>query len=211
MSTIRLSILRMATPGQPPVSVVDRNDAILARIRQGDSDSFRLLMRRYRDHVAAIVAGHIPGDRVEEVIQDVFVSAYRSLETYAGSKNFQHWLSRIAVRRCHDFWRAAYRRRELVQADLSPEASAWLQQAGNEDADAAAGRQQQQREARELVNWALARLSAADRTVLTLVHLQDHSVRETADLLGWSQANVKVRAMRARRKLRKILEQEATP
>jgi RNA polymerase sigma-70 factor (ECF subfamily) len=42
--------------------------------------------------------------------------------------------------------------------------------------------------------------------VLTLVHLEGHSVREAAELLGWSTVNVKVRAHRARQQLRKVLE-----
>ena len=61
-----------------------------------------------------------------------------------------------------------------------------------------------QREARELLDWALDRLSPGDRMVLELVYLEGLSGREAADLLGWTVANVKVRSLRARRKLRNL-------
>ena len=61
-------------------------------------------------------------------------------------------------------------------------------------------------EARESVMWALAQLAADDRMVVTLVNLEGYSVTEAADLLGWSAAKVKVRAMRARHALRGVIE-----
>ena len=64
-----------------------------------------------------------------------------------------------------------------------------------------------QRETTHLLQWALARLSPENRMVVTLVHLEGYSIREAAELLGWSMVNVKVRAHRARRQLRDILEQ----
>jgi RNA polymerase sigma-70 factor (ECF subfamily) len=63
------------------------------------------------------------------------------------------------------------------------------------------------REAREILDWALDQLSAADRMVLELVHLEGQSVKAAARQLGWTVANVKVRAFRARRKINKLLLQ----
>jgi RNA polymerase sigma-70 factor (ECF subfamily) len=60
------------------------------------------------------------------------------------------------------------------------------------------------------LQWALGRLSPENRLVVTLVHLDGHSIREAAALLGWSMINVKVRAHRARRALRNILEELET-
>ncbi|NIO03758.1 MAG: sigma-70 family RNA polymerase sigma factor [Proteobacteria bacterium] len=62
-----------------------------------------------------------------------------------------------------------------------------------------------QKKARELLDWALDRLSPEDRLVLELVYLEGLSGREAADLLGWSVANVKVRSLRARSKLPNLL------
>jgi RNA polymerase sigma-70 factor (ECF subfamily) len=63
-----------------------------------------------------------------------------------------------------------------------------------------------QRETRDLLQKALAHLSPENRMVVTLVHLEGYSVREAAELLGWTVVNVKVRAHRARQQLRNILE-----
>ena len=62
------------------------------------------------------------------------------------------------------------------------------------------------KEAGELLDWALSRLSAENRMVLELLYLEGLSVKEAADLLGWSVANVKVRAFRSRRILEKLLK-----
>ena len=62
-----------------------------------------------------------------------------------------------------------------------------------------------QKEAGEILDLALAKLSAGDRMVLELVYLEGHSVKEAAGLLGWSTTNVKVRLFRSRRKLRGLL------
>jgi RNA polymerase sigma-70 factor (ECF subfamily) len=60
----------------------------------------------------------------------------------------------------------------------------------------------------EVLDWALGQLSPENRLVLSLVHLEGRTVREAADLLGWSMINVKVRCHRARQKLRSIFLQE---
>ena len=65
-----------------------------------------------------------------------------------------------------------------------------------------------QREAKELLDWALARLSAEERMVIELIYLEGLSVKEAADLLGWSVANVKVRSFRSRKKLEKLFRRE---
>jgi len=62
------------------------------------------------------------------------------------------------------------------------------------------------RDAAEVLQWAMARLSADERLVITLLELEERSVRDTAELTGWSESNVKVRAFRARQALKKILE-----
>ena len=66
--------------------------------------------------------------------------------------------------------------------------------------------QVKQKDIKELLDWALDKISAEDRMVLELVYLEDLSGKEAADLLGWSLANVKIRSFRARQKLQKVLK-----
>jgi RNA polymerase sigma-70 factor (ECF subfamily) len=177
---------------------------IIQRVLHGEVDRFAELIARYRQHVAKITSGHVPSDRVAEVAHDVFVRAYTSLSSYSGQTPFEHWLSGIAVRTCYDFWRSR-RREELPVSALTTEHQAWIDHVQAAESDDQFREQARQREAGELLQWALGHLSAENRLVLTLVHLDGYSVREAARLLGWTVVNVKVRAHRARHTLRKLL------
>ncbi len=177
---------------------------IIRRVLHGEIDSFAELIARYQQHVAKITNRHVPTDRVPEIAHDVFVRAYASLSSFSGQTPFEHWLSGIAVRTCYDFWRAR-RREELPMSALTTEHQAWMDYVLAEKSDAQFREQAREQEAAELLQWALGHLSAENRLVLTLVHLDGYSVREAAGLLGWSVVNVKVRAHRARKILRNLL------
>jgi len=136
------------------------------------------------------------GDAVrhEELVQDVFVNAYTSLSTYRGDGPFLHWLRKVAVRAGYALWRRERKRR--VERSLDPEVAARLTQ---DPAGASAA------EAAEVVHNVLRKLPPRDRIVIVLIHLEERSVAEAADLLGWSRSMVKVQAWRARGKLKKLL------
>lgn len=184
----------------------DSDGAVIDRILGGDVDEFRLLMDRYAEHVGRIAGRRVPREDTGEVVQDIFVRAYLSLSTYAGRGDFKWWLSRIAERACHDYWRARYKRRERPSSALSEDQAHWVARAAAEQSIRADAEGAASREARELLSWALDRLSPEDRAVLELVHIEERPAAEAAALLGWSVVNVKVRAYRSRRKLRAILE-----
>lgn len=177
---------------------------IIRRVLQGEIDRFAELIARYQQHVAKITNRHVPSDHVAEVAHDVFVRAYTSLSTFSGKTPFEHWLSGIAVRTCYDFWRAR-RRQELPVSSLATEHQAWMDHVLATESDEQFRGQAKRQEAAELLQWALGHLSAENRLVLTLVHLDGYSVREAAGLLGWTVVNVKVRAYRARQMLRALL------
>jgi RNA polymerase sigma-70 factor (ECF subfamily) len=179
---------------------------IIRRIIDGDVNSFEHLLKRYQDHVLRIVAKHIPYHEVEETAQEVFVRAYQALPGFKEEGSFRQWLSSIAVRTCYDFWRRQYRSKELPMSDLTDSHRDWLEKTLFRQSDHSFHEQYREKEARELVDWALSRLSAKDRIVLELVYLEGFSVKEAAGLLGWSAANVKVRSFRSRKKLEKLLK-----
>lgn len=186
-------------PSQPS------DEDIIRRVIGGDIDAFESILLRYKDHVVDIVRKHVPYHEVEETAHDVFVRAYQSLATFKERSRFEHWLSAIAVRACYDFWRKRYRSRELPMSSLSEEHQKWLEGVMQDRSDRSFDDRVSQEKAKELLEWALDRLSPEDRMVLELVYLEGRSGRETGDLLGWSVANVKVRSLRARRKLRHLM------
>lgn len=184
----------------------DREDAVyIDRIRGGDKDAFACIVKKYKMYVLKIVNRHIPYEEAEEVAHDAFIRIYESLGQLKEIDTFRQWMAAIATRTCYDYWRRAYRSKEVPMSTLSDEHREWLESVSSDEAsieDIAAAA-----EAREVLDFALSRLSAEDRMVLELVYLEGLSVREAAGLLGLSMANVKIRAFRSRRKLQKLLKE----
>ena len=175
---------------------------LIAAVLQGDAASFEPLVRKYSPRLFATARRYARREsEVEDIVQEVWLKAYQKLAGFRGEAPFEHWLMRLAVRTCYDFLRAHQRNREAVLADLSDAESDWLerfaQQPDTASEDAAA--------ARQLIERVLEQLSPAARLVITLLELEDRSVKEISKLTGWSMPLVKVRAFRARAEMRKIL------
>ncbi|TFG92243.1 MAG: RNA polymerase sigma factor [Syntrophobacterales bacterium] len=186
-------------PGKPSDS------EIIQRIIDGDVDAFAHILTKYKDHVMGIVSRHVPYDQVEETSHDTFIRAYQSLATFRGENNFGHCIASIATRTCYDFWRQRYRSKEVPLSSLTEKHQQWLENAVSDTSTRTFREQGSQKEAREILDWALAKLSAEDRIVLEMVYLEGLTVREAAELLGWTTTNVKVRSFRSRKKLQKLL------
>jgi RNA polymerase sigma-70 factor (ECF subfamily) len=124
------------------------------------------------------------------------------LSGYRGDAPFEHWLMRLTVRTCYDFLRSHQRNREFSFTDLTEAETHWLDRFAASPAEVS----ETAAAARELVAHVLEKLSPAARLVLTLLELEDRSVKEIATLTGWSPSLVKVRAFRARAEMRKCLE-----
>jgi RNA polymerase sigma-70 factor, ECF subfamily len=141
---------------------------------------------------------------VEEAAQEVFLKAFTQLGSYQGRGSMEGWLTRIATNTCLNIIRAAKRRPELTAADLTEEQNHWLEQ----ELSSAAGAVQTAEDklvATDLAERLLETLSPEDRLALTLIDGEDASVSEVAEMTGWSESKVKVRAFRARKKAREAL------
>ena len=162
----------------------------------GDEQAFARLVKRYENQVAAQM-WRFTRDAVEldVLVQDVFVQAYVSLRGFKGRAPFLHWLRRIATRVGYRYWKARTRDESRVEA-LSELQMETLQAPEAATPPAAA----------ELLHLLLSQLPPKDRLVLTLMYFEDFNIREIADRTGWSLTVVKVRAHRARQKLKKLLE-----
>jgi RNA polymerase sigma-70 factor (ECF subfamily) len=187
------------------IADTESDATIVQQVISGDANAFETLLKRYEKTVLGILKKHLPYDQVEETAQDVFVRAYQSLPGFRQSGSFKHWLASIAVRTCYDFWRKHYRNREMPLSSLTEAQANWLEKTLSDASGSSHEDLARQQEAREVLDAALGRLSAEDRMVLELVYLEGLTGKEAAKLLGWSVANVKVRAFRSRKKLKKIL------
>jgi len=182
---------------------MERTEAeLISAVLKGDAASFEPLIEKYSPRVFATARRYARREsEVEDIVQEVWLKAYQKLKSFRGEAPFEHWLMRLAVRTCYDFLRSHQRNRESAFSDLSEPEDDWLerfiQQPGSvrEDADAA----------QQLVQRVLQHLSPPARLVITLLEIEDRSVKEISKLTGWSVPLVKVRAFRARAEMRKIL------
>lgn len=186
---------------------MDCNDReIINDVLSGNTDRFELLVEKHRSMVFGIAARRIPPEDVDETAHRAFIRAFRSLGSYRGESDFSHWLSSITVRTCYDYWRRRYRSREMPMSRLSEKHREWINATLADESNHSFARKKERETAREILMAALERLSPEDRAVVEMVNLEERSVKETADIMNWSVSNVKVRAHRARKKLRAVLE-----
>lgn len=172
---------------------------LAASIRNGATDDFAEIVRRHQGQVFRILCRYErDSQKLEDLAQETFVKAWRALGRFDGRAPLEHWVSKIAVRVALDHLRRERKhRREVALEDLGPDALDWLRGGEAQELEA--------RQAAELLAQAMRELSPAERIVVTLLEIEGRSVKEACALTGSSGVAVRVRAMRARRKLRKAL------
>ena len=171
-------------------------DEELIRSALDDSGAaFAELVQRHKSRVFQM-ASRFAGDshQLDDIAQEIFIRVWRNLGKFRADAPFEHWLARIATHACYDFLRKKRRIGTFVPMDQHHANIAAPSKSGSAAA------------ARELLELAMQKLSPEEHLVITLAELEEKSLREIADLTGWSENNVKVRAFRARQSLKKILE-----
>lgn len=180
------------------------DNARLQRIKENDPEAAQELVRDLFPLVMRIVRGHLPRRMdPEDLAQIVFVKVFQKIDQYNADAPFPHWVSRIAVNTCLNELRAEKARPELRWADLGEEQAEALERVLERSNETPAD---EQTATRDLAQKLLETLPPRDRLILTLLDLEERTVAETAAVTGSPEAVIKVRAFRARRKLRKELE-----
>ena len=181
--------------------LVSADDHLVQAACAGNPDAFTEIIARHKGRVFSMAAKYARNHHeMEDLAQDIFIRVWRGLTSWRGSAPFDHWLTKIAVRTCFDFLRRHRRRRETeVSRDSLPEHCGLDREASPAE--------EGENHALLLVRRAMTRLHPKEQLVLTLLELEDKTVREVASLTGWSEGNVKVRAHRARASLRIVIEQ----
>jgi RNA polymerase sigma-70 factor (ECF subfamily) len=193
-------IARVSDMPEPSFDVA----ACVQRVRERDQDAAQALFRHLYPVVARLVRSHLPRrTSQEDLVQIVFMKIFANLDRFSGAVPLEHWVSRIAINTCLNQLAAEKARPELRWADLSEEQTEALEAvtAGPEELEPL-----QNLASREIVEKLLEQLAPTDRLVLTLLHLEGRSVDEVRQITGWNVPVIKVRAFRARRKLRKYFE-----
>ena len=192
-----------AEPGAVlPSNGLDRD--CIERAKAHDEEAARTLVAELYPLVLKIVRSHRPRRMdEEELVQVIFVKVFQKLDQWAGDAPLPHWVSKLAVNTCLNELRSEKARPELRWADLNEDENQALQQLF-EGVDENSSDQTVAN--RDLANRLLELLSPQDRAILTMLDLEGRTAREAAKLMGTNATLVKVRAFRARQKLRKHLE-----
>jgi len=190
------------TPNEP-----DSTALALAWVERRDEGAARRLMRLLHPLVAGIARRHLPFQPdIEDVVQETWMRVFSHLPRWSPMRPLEPWVARIAINVCLKKLRTRRRRPLLLWSELSPaeqEAAHGLQ------VGSLAGGMMPE-DGLELLHRLLDTLDAKDRQIITLLHLEERPLGEAAALLGANKTLLKVRAFRARAKLRAALEKLGT-
>ena len=177
--------------------------ALVQAALQHDDEAARALVQQLYPTVVKIVRAHRPRRTAEEdLCQMIFIRVFQKLSQFSGKVPLEHWVSRIAVNTCLNQIESERIRPELRHADLTAEEQAVIENLATSTEELAPD---QRFASRQLVDHLMAALKPVERLAIDLLYLQGRSVEEIRKITGWSAALVKVRAFRARQKMKQLL------
>lgn len=196
---------RVEENGAEDYARAEKSDARLVElVLAGDENAFENIFDRYKRLVASVAARYFRRpEQIEEIIQISFTKVYIELKNFNGKHDFSlaSWIGRIAANSCLDILRSQKRKPENLHCELSEaETESLFGDAKCEDKTAENLHIQ-----RDLADKLLSSLPAEDRAVMQMLEIEEMSVKEVAQITGWSNSKVKIRAFRSRNALRKIL------
>ena len=186
---------------------VRTDEELIAEILNGATAAFSELAARHRPRVERLCQRFFSDPEIaRDLAQECFIRAYTALATYRREIPFGGWLRAIVTNLCYDELRRRRRRPEDLVADFTAPEVQWMNLVNDATPEEIVAAAEGRREAHDLAHRLLDSLRAEDRTVLILKDSEELNVREIAEIMGWSEAKVKIRAFRARQALRKQAE-----
>ena len=187
-----------------PETDVRTDEELVGIVVGGDVDCFEELITRYQSRVFGMARKYFRNESdAEDVVQTIFTKTFQKLSSYKGTAPFEHWFMRLSVNACYDALRRKRNRPDQTISDMLFDDESWQDRLGNiPNASDRVGLE----EARELVYTVLGQISDRARIVLTLQELEGRTIKEIAEITGWSESLVKVQAFRARKEMRASVE-----
>ena len=180
------------------------DNEVLSRVLRGDQQAYAEIVKRYQSFVFTIALRYTPNrEDAEEIAQDCFVKAYRSLSDFRGDAKFSTWLYTIVTTTCLTF----LRKKKLETHSLDNEKV--FEAADSLDSGFRAN-QVEQKSKVTMVNKAITLLSPDDAQIITLFYKAEQSLEEIGQIMGLEPNTVKVRLHRARQRLREKMEKHFT-
>ena len=187
-----------------PETDVRTDEELVELVVGGEVDCFEELINRYQPRVFGMARKYFRNESdVEDVAQTIFTKTFQKLSSYKGTAPFEHWFMRLSINTCYDALRRKRNRPEYTISDTLFDDESWQDRL---DKIPEASDREEQEQARELVHTVLDQVSDRARIVLTLQELEGRTIKEIAEITGWSESLVKVQAFRSRKEMRAAVE-----
>jgi RNA polymerase sigma-70 factor (ECF subfamily) len=182
----------VTTTGRP-------DEEIISRILKGEQSAFSILVEKYQNYVFTLVLRFTENrEDAEEIAQDVFVKAYRSLADFRGDSKFSTWLFTITRTTCLSFLRKKVDTQSLDNERIG------LQVENRESGFNANLVEQKSRHT--MLSRAISMLSVDDAQILNLFYKAEQTLEEIGKIMGLDPNTVKVKLHRARQRLKEKME-----
>ena len=194
----------MQATEKAPETKIQTDEELIGIVVGGDVDCFEELINRYQPRVFGMARKYFRNESdVEDVAQTIFTKTFQKLSSYKGTAPFEHLFMRLSINTCYDALRRKRNRPEHTISDTLFDDESWQDRLGKipEASD-----REEQEQARELVHTVLDQVSDRARIVLTLQELEGRTIKEIAEITGWSESLVKVQAFRSRKEMRASVE-----
>ena len=176
---------------------VASDETIALRVQSGDTESFGVLVERYEAKLLRYGRKFLPrAEDIQDIVQDVFESAFRNIKSFDASRRFSPWMFRIAHNAFVNGLRG-HSRNPLTMIDFDTMLAHHVEEAPVDF-------EREQRDMREMIEKGLGELSPKAREILVLFYLEEFSYQEIADILQVPMGTVGVRLKRARESLKDI-------
>ena len=187
-----------------PETDVRTDEELVGIVVGGDVDCFEELITRYQPRVFGMARKYFRNESdAEDVVQTIFTKTFQKLSSYKGTAPFEHWFMRLSVNACYDALRRKRNRPDHTISDMLFDDESWQDRL---DKITESSDREEQEQAREHDLTVLDQVSARARIVLTLQELEGRTIKEIAEITGWSESLVKVQAFRARKEMRAAVE-----
>ncbi|WP_439239985.1 MULTISPECIES: RNA polymerase sigma factor RpoE [unclassified Lonepinella] len=181
------------------------DQALVERVQQGDKKAFNLLVSRYQNKVAGLLTRYVPRNDIPDVVQESFIKAYRSMDSFRGDSAFYTWLYRIAVNTAKNYL-TAQGRRPPNEDILAEDAESYDSGTNLRDVDTPEN-ELLSAELKKIVFDTIENMQEELKTAITLRELEGLSYEEIADIMDCPVGTVRSRIFRAR----EIIENKINP
>lgn len=169
------------------------------RVCSGKANDFSFLVEKYKNMVFTLAVRMLKNrEEAEEIAQDAFVKAYKSLSKFKGDSKFSTWLYRITYNSCLDRLKSQER---MIKSDIIDKMHIRNLEVEKDVLD-----YMDEKERLQVINNAINLLADEDKAIITLFYFNELSLQEVSDIVGTNPNTIKIRLYRSRKKLYTILK-----